>query len=151
MSAKRLNKELSQIAKAELDWATIAPHNDNMLHWRAQMQGPLESPYAGGIFVIDFMFEAQYPFKAPKINFVTKIYHPNVKTDTGEICADVINANWGPTLNVLHCLKTLQSMLSAPNADSPVEEEIASQLRDNPAAFEATAKDWVQAHASGGD
>ena len=91
------------------------------------MQGPLESPYAGGIFVIDFMFEAQYPFKAPKINFVTKIYHPNVKTDTGEICADVINANWGPTLNVLHCLKTLQSMLSAPNADSPVEEEVRAR------------------------
>mmetsp|Transcript_23024 Transcript_23024/g.43278 ORF Transcript_23024/g.43278 Transcript_23024/m.43278 type:complete len:151 (-) Transcript_23024:171-623(-) len=149
MSAKRLNKELQQLGKLNLDWVTIAPHNDELLHWRASMMGPAESHYAGGIFLIDFIFDAQYPFKAPTISFVTKIYHPNVKSDTGDICADLISNGWGPTLNVKHCLEVLRSMLITPNPDSPVEETIAGQLRDDPAEFEKNAKKWVEDYASG--
>jgi len=70
-----------------------------------QTPGPAESPYEGGTFIVDFVFPADYPFKAPEIKFLTKIYHPNIKTDTGEICADIINSNWAPTLDVMHCLE----------------------------------------------
>ncbi|GMH61649.1 hypothetical protein TrRE_jg3992 [Triparma retinervis] len=146
--SKRLTKELGKIAKKELDWVTIAPHNDNLQHWRANITGPASSPYEGGTFIVDFIFPADYPFKCPEIKFLTKIYHPNIKTDTGEICADIINSNWAPTLDVYHCLETLQSMLLNPNPDSPVEAQIATQLRDDYDAFAATAKKWTAEHAS---
>lgn len=110
--------------------------------------GPASSPYEGGTFIVDFIFPADYPFKCPEIKFLTKIYHPNIKTDTGEICADIINSNWAPTLDVYHCLETLQSMLLNPSADSPVEAQIATQLRDDYDAFAATAKKWTAEHAS---
>ena len=80
---------------------------------------------------------------------MTKIYHPNVKSDTGDICADLISNGWGPTLNVKHCLEVLRSMLITPNPDSPVEETIAGQLRDDPEEFEKNAKKWVEDYASG--
>ena len=86
------------------------------------LPGPDDSPYVGGKFQIEFKFGADYPFKAPQIRFLTKIYHPNVKSENGEICADIINANWAPTLNVMHCLTTLRSMLLNPNLDSPLEQ-----------------------------
>ena len=35
-------------------------------------------PYNKGAFRIEVNFPAEYPFKPPKINFKTKIYHPNV-------------------------------------------------------------------------
>ena len=37
--------------------------------------------------------------------------HPNIKTDSGEICADVIGSNWSPTLNVRHVLKTILQVI----------------------------------------
>lgn len=39
---------------------------------------------------------------------MTRIYHPNVKSDSGEICSDIFNENWGPTLNVTYVLNTIR-------------------------------------------
>lgn len=44
------------------------------------------------------------------MRFVTRIYHPNVKTDSGEICSDILNENWGPTLNVTYVLNTIRQV-----------------------------------------
>jgi len=51
------------------------------------MTGPEETPYADGVFTLDMKFPSEYPFKPPTVKFKTPIFHPNVKTDTGEICA----------------------------------------------------------------
>ena len=84
-----------------------------------------ESPYEGGIFEIDIAFPSEYPFKAPKVKFNTQIYHPNIKKDSGEICADVIINNWAPTLNVRFVVNTIKTLLTDPNTDTPLEPEIA--------------------------
>jgi ubiquitin-conjugating enzyme E2 D/E len=131
-----------------MDWCTVEPVNDDIMNWRATLSGPEDSVYAGGSFSVDFVFPPTYPFKPPSIRFLTKIYHCNVKTETGEICADVVDENWAPTLNVKHCLVTLRSMMLEPNIDSPLEQEIASQLRDDPKEFERVAQEWVTRYAT---
>lgn len=50
--------------------------------------GPEQTPFEGGQFVVQFKLES-FPFKAPIVSFVTKIYHPNVDKDGG-ICADML-------------------------------------------------------------
>lgn len=53
-------------------------------------------PYNKGAFKIEINFPAEYPFKPPKINFKTKIYHPNID-DKGQVCLPIISAeNWKP-------------------------------------------------------
>jgi Ubiquitin-conjugating enzyme len=47
-----------------------------------------------------------------QVKFNTRIYHPNIKTDTGDICTDVLNDNWGPTLNVRYVLNALKQVSS---------------------------------------
>lgn len=69
-----------------------------------------DTPFSGGCFNLEIEFPAEYPFKAPKVKFVTRIYHPNVKTDSGEICSDILNENWGPTLNVTYVLNTIRQV-----------------------------------------
>ena len=51
----------------------------------ASIIGPPDTAYDGGVFMVDFNFPANYPFKPPEIIFKTKIYHPNVETATGKM------------------------------------------------------------------
>ena len=123
------------------------PDESNLHEWAVTITGPESSPYSGGKFLLSFIFPAEYPFKPPSILYKTKIYHPNIKTDTGDICAAILYDEWGPTLNVSHCLDTLINMLKSPSADSPLEEEIAKILREKPKEFEKKAKQFTKDHA----
>lgn len=146
--ARRLTKELAEFEKNPPDWCTVGSVDDNLMHWNAMVAGPENTPYEGGVFTIDLQFPNEYPFKAPKVRFLTRVYHPNVKSASGEICADMINENWGPTLNVMYCLSAIKQMLEQPDGDNPLEPEIAKQLQDNKAEFENTARQWTQHYAS---
>jgi ubiquitin-conjugating enzyme E2 D/E len=94
-------------------------------------------------------FRDSYPFKCPKIKFMTKVYHPNIKQDTGEICAQAIENNWVPTQNAKFLIETLITLLTTPNADTPLEAEIAQEFSSNKEVFEAKAREFTEAHAHG--
>jgi len=40
-SARRLAKELQEMEKKPLDWATAAPVGDNLYKWKASITGPV--------------------------------------------------------------------------------------------------------------
>lgn len=144
----RYLQERSSLEKDPLEFCTVELVNDADIHnWRVKMTGPASTPYAGGIFTLALEFPTQYPFKPPKIKFLTKTYHPSVQTESGDICADVVSEGWGPTLNVRHCLKVIYSMLQNPDGDHPLEEAISKQMRESPKDFEKKAKQFTKDYA----
>ena len=64
------------------------------------MSGPKNTPYENGIFLLCMDMTDNYPFKPPKARFQTKVYHPNIKLDTGEICDQVFTNDWKPTMKL---------------------------------------------------
>ena len=42
--------------------------------------------FSGGVFEVDIMIPKQYPFDPPKVKFISKIWHPNISSQTGAIC-----------------------------------------------------------------
>ena len=87
---KRLSKELKDITDHPIQGVSIDLVQDQITMWNVHITGPVGTPYEGGKFTVSIDFNDNYPFKCPKVSFLTKIYHPNVKTETGEICMQAL-------------------------------------------------------------
>jgi ubiquitin-conjugating enzyme E2 D/E len=92
---------------------------DDLFAWTATLVGPKDSPYEGGIFFLDVHFPVDYPFKPPKVTFVTRVYHPNVSSN-GSICLDILKDAWSPALTISRVLLSISSLLTDPNPDDPL-------------------------------
>ncbi len=65
---KRLSRELEDITKNPILGAEIKVIGDDITKWHVIIDGPPDSPYAGGKFVISIDFSSDnYPFKCPYI------------------------------------------------------------------------------------
>ena len=145
---KRIQKELTEFNKEEPEGFTAGPVEDSdMFKWEASLTGPENSPYEGGTFQLTIEFPKDFPFKPPKVEFITKVYHPNVKS-TGTICLDILKDAWSPDISVSKILLAIQNLLINPNIDHPLEPEIAKQYTDDRAKYEKTAKEWTKQYAS---
>ena len=142
-SLRRLTKEFEALEKNPLDFCAIAPADDKMSA-EAQLQGPAGTPYATGVWTIDLTFPANYPFKAPDVKFRTEIKHPNVKTDTGEVCPEVFFPNWSPTMNVRLVLSNMREVLKNPDVETPLEAELAELFANDRSKFDKLVKDHVK-------
>jgi ubiquitin-conjugating enzyme E2 D len=145
-AARRITKELADLTQDPPANCSAGPEGDDIFHWTATLMGPQGTPYHGGIFYLNITFPANYPFKPPKINFATKIYHPNINSGGG-ICLDVLKDNWSPALTISKILISICSLLDDPNPDDPLVPDIAKQYVDNRAAYDITARTWTMEYA----
>jgi ubiquitin-conjugating enzyme E2 D/E len=146
-SAKRISRELMDLQNDPPLNCSAGPIDESdMYNWEGVMFGPADSPYAGGTFKVTIQFPVDYPFKPPRVNFMTKIYHPNINS-AGFICLDILKQNWSPALTISKVLLSILSMLTDPNPKDPLMPEIAQQYVENNAEYQTTAKDWTQMYA----
>lgn len=66
----------------------------------------------------------------PKVRFLTKIYHPNIDK-LGRICLDILKTKWSPALQIRTVLLSIQALLSAPNPDDPLANDVADHWKRN--------------------
>ncbi|KAJ1569376.1 hypothetical protein HK096_003304 [Nowakowskiella sp. JEL0078] len=138
-----LRKELSDLNKNPPLNASAGPIDDNMYKWQGRLIGTGDSPYQGGVFNIDIEFSNDYPFKPPKVKFLTKIYHPNIDED-GSICMGLLKTDvWKPSTKIADVLLALSFLLEQPVPEDALNTTIAEEYRSNYAQFVKTAKEWV--------
>eukprot|EP00019_Armaparvus_languidus_P006190 CAMPEP_0168593120 /NCGR_PEP_ID=MMETSP0420-20121227/8122_1 /TAXON_ID=498008 /ORGANISM="Pessonella sp." /LENGTH=137 /DNA_ID=CAMNT_0008629205 /DNA_START=52 /DNA_END=462 /DNA_ORIENTATION=- len=133
--SKRLQKEFKQCGSDELEWLKAELVGDSLYKWRVSFSGPEKSPYEKGTFKVLVDIPQEYPFKPPKFTFETKVYHPNVKTDSGEICTDILGDGWSPQLKIHEVLLTLKNLMAEPNPENPLEADIGTQYTNDRNAF----------------
>jgi len=83
----RLMKELAEVGKDDSSGVNAKPKTEgNLRHLIGTINGPSSTVYEGGVFEIDITIPKQYPFEPPKMKFTTKVWHPNISSQTGAIC-----------------------------------------------------------------
>ncbi len=145
-SVRRLTKELQEIRKDPPLNISAGPINDNLFEWEAVLLGPTETPYEGGVFILNIHIPIDYPMKPPNILFKTKIYHPNINS-TGAICLDILKSNWSPCLTLSKLLLSICSLLNDPNCNDPLVPDIAKEYKNDYQLFIKNAKEWTQYYA----
>mmetsp|Transcript_17353 Transcript_17353/g.28010 ORF Transcript_17353/g.28010 Transcript_17353/m.28010 type:complete len:193 (+) Transcript_17353:95-673(+) len=149
MADARLDKELAECRRDDkLTGVSAEPKEaGNLKHLQGKINGPVGTVYEGGIFKVDIIIPQTYPFEPPKMKFETKIWHPNVSSQTGAICLDILKDQWSPALTIKTALVSLQALLSAPEPTDPQDAQVAQQYLNDRPQFDKTAKFWTSTYA----
>ncbi|PRD36673.1 UNVERIFIED_CONTAM: Ube2e2 [Trichonephila clavipes] len=145
-SMKRLQKELVEITRNPPPLCTAGLKDSHLYEWTATIIGPPDSVYEGGVFTLDIKFTKHYPFKPPKIKFLTRIYHCNVSR-SGYICLDILNENWTPALTVRSLLLSICSLMSDCNPGDPLVPPIATLYQTNREEHDRRAREYTLKYA----
>ncbi|CAG9332849.1 unnamed protein product [Blepharisma stoltei] len=109
--------------------------------------GPKQSPYENGMFFLDVKFPSDYPFKPPKVSFITKIYHPCINSK-GRIAIDILEDQWSPALTAHKVLLVIRNfLLTGFEADWPLVPDIGRQYRLDRKKYDCIAKEWTELFA----
>lgn len=144
---KRIIKETQRLMADPVPGISAIPDEQNARYFHVIVTGPQESPFEGGVFRLELFLPEEYPMSAPKVRFVTKIYHPNIDK-LGRICLDILKDKWSPALQIRTVLLSIQALLHAPNPDDPLNNEVAEKWKLNEVEAIKTAKEWTKNFAN---
>ncbi|KAL3115920.1 hypothetical protein niasHT_007220 [Heterodera trifolii] len=147
----RIQKECKEIilcTELQENGVTIEPVNETLFEIIGKIRGPPDSPYENGIFILDVRIPQEYPFQPPKVKFTTRIWHPNISSQTGAICLDILKDQWAASMTLRTVLLSVQSLLLSPEPKDPQDAIVAKQCLSDPALFRSTAKYWAQHYAN---
>lgn len=155
---QRLRRELAEWApeyeQASAGFMAIE-HEDDLFEWDVVIPGATGTPYEFGHFLLNYKFPKDYPFKPPKVFFVTPIYHSCVASD-GNVSLAILRDQWSPALSALKVAQVLHDMVGdsiIQGSDGrengfPVRSEIFHLYINDREKHASTARLWVQEHAS---
>jgi len=144
---RRIIKETCRLQSEPVDGIHAYPHENNARYFHVIVKGPADSPFEGGDFKLELFLPEEYPMAAPKVRFITRIYHPNIDK-LGRICLDILKDKWSPALQIRTVLLSIQALLSAPNPDDPLANDVAELWKSNEQQAISTARAWTKLYAS---
>jgi len=143
---KAVWRELMQIQGDKVDGITLRLNEDNLSCIEAEITGPENTAFEGGVFSIRLVLDSDYPNSPPKGYFITKIFHPNVSAK-GEICVDTLKRDWHKDCGLKHVLMVIRCLLIEPNPESALNMDAGHLLLENFEEFFRRAKLFTQLYA----
>jgi len=120
----------------------------DVTHWQITLIPPIGSNYEGGFFKIEAKFNENYPYSAPRMKFLTKIYHCNVSSSTGHICLNTIKEKWNKKNSMEDVLNHIIVLLYKQNPDSPLNSNAADNFTNNKSKFLEEVKKQIKEYAN---
>ena len=130
-------------------WDPDVP-NPEVFHWQITLIPPQGTDYEGGFFKLEAKFSEDYPLVAPKMKFLTKIYHCNVD-ECGYICLNTLKKNWNPSFTMEDILNHIIILLYKQNPSSPLNGSAATLYKKDKSKFKEEVKKYVKDYANVND
>lgn len=117
-SIKRILHDWKEIQEETVKTVGVSaePLENDLYIWHANIKGPKDTKYEGGVFHFQIDLPHSYPHKPPKITLYTPIDHPNVFGN--HICLDMLQEDqkelyqgWSSAYTIQSILIQLQSFL----------------------------------------
>ncbi|KAE8215443.1 hypothetical protein CF319_g3805 [Tilletia indica] len=143
---KRIIKETERLLADPVPGCSATSHEDNLRYFDVVISGPSGSPFEGGNFKLELFLPEEYPLAPPKVRFLTKIYHPNIDK-LGRICLDILKDRWSPALQIRTVLLSIQALLSAPNPDDPLANDVAEHYKTDEKGAKEVSRQWTVQYA----
>mmetsp|Transcript_37269 Transcript_37269/g.43504 ORF Transcript_37269/g.43504 Transcript_37269/m.43504 type:complete len:224 (+) Transcript_37269:51-722(+) len=112
----------------------------------ADINGPEDTPYFGGVFRVELVLGENFPEQPPLGFFRTRIFHPNV-SEKGEICVNTLKKDWDAALGLRHVFTVIRCLLIEPNPESALNEEAGRLLLEEYSEYVRLAKMMTSIHA----
>jgi len=144
---RQLLRELRDVSQKPPPGIRVYISDDNLAHINADIDGPVSTPFEGGVFKLRLVFDCDFPASPPKAYFLTKIFHPNVSPKTGEVCVNALKKEWKSDLGLAHVLLVIRCLLIHPNPDSSLNEEAGKLLQENYEDYNKRAALLTKIHA----
>lgn len=123
---------------AELDGGRVAkmdfPNPNDLTLFKVSVT-PDTGYWRGATYHFQFTIPAHYPHSPPKVECMTKIYHPNINLD-GKVCLNILREDWKPVLDINAVIYGLIYLFYEPNPDDPLNHEAAELFRKDVKQFE---------------
>ncbi|XP_043825472.1 ubiquitin/ISG15-conjugating enzyme E2 L6 isoform X2 [Dromiciops gliroides] len=138
---KRAAKELEALQEELPSYLRdLNSENSNVLVWNALLL-PDQEPYNLRAFKFRITFPQNYPFSPPQLNFITKIYHPNV-TEDGEVCLPLLQS-WTARTKIREVLKALIDLVNTLKEGLPLRPDLANMYFKNRSQFMKDAEKFT--------
>lgn len=115
---------IKELREPSLEGIHVFVQVGKITSWRALIEGPIGSPFEGGVFVVEIDLPGDYPFRPPRVRMQTPIFHANFSSN-GSVCLDVLHSGWSPALTVPKVLASIKHLMADPNAGDSLRQEIA--------------------------
>ena len=152
---KRIWKEFREINRfpdVNIGLSIGLPDQDNIFRWRANIVGPRDSSYKGGIFDLRVEFPDNYPESAPEIYFITPIFHLNVNPynnigiKLGHVSLTILD-NWKPEYTIREIFIYIFALLYNPNPNFAYGFERVNEFKFNRKLYEEKVKYFTKKYA----
>jgi ubiquitin-conjugating enzyme E2 M len=91
--------------------------------------------YARGCFVFVLDIPPNYPFQAPLVTCMTRVWHPNISLHTGKVHLPILDKDWRPVLSINTVVFGLQLLFLEPNPDYSANPLAADVMLRTPELF----------------
>ena len=77
-TVQRIMRQLKDLMTTPAEGIRVKVNEENITDVVAELDGPTDTPFEGGMFKMRLSLPTDYPNNPPKGFFVTKIFHPNI-------------------------------------------------------------------------
>jgi len=143
----RLEKDVQELTyrRSRLDnvHTRIEFNEDSKLKFTCTVL-PAVGPYCHGSFVFEINIPEEYPFHPPAVRCITKIFHPNICPNTGNVALSILQEEWKPVFTINTVTLEIQKLFKSPNLNFTFNDKCANMVRNDFERFRIMAGSSVE-------